>query len=160
MKRGEKGVLALIGAVLLAGVVYSQMIVSGVHDKDIPFYSEASPEVASRATDIIRDNNCKSCHSLWTLKDTTQSVPAPMLDGIGSLHAEAWIYDYLSSVDPQAIQASRLKKEYRMPSYAALPQADRKVLAQYLASLKVKDWYLEETKKAEYEKLTGLEYRK
>ena len=47
-----------------------------------------------------------------------------------------------------------------MPSYASLPEQDRRVLAQYLASLKVKDWYLEQTRKAEYEKLTGLEYKK
>ncbi|MGB8517247.1 MAG: cytochrome c, partial [Gallionella sp.] len=85
MKRGEQAVLAVIGIVLLAGVVRSRMIVPDVHDKDIPFYSSASPEIASKATDIIRNQNCKSCHSLWTLKDTTQSVPAPMLDGIGSL---------------------------------------------------------------------------
>lgn len=45
-----------------------------------------------------------------------------------------------------------------MPSYAHLPEQDRKVLAAYMASLKVKDWYLEETKKAEYEKLTGKDY--
>jgi hypothetical protein len=53
-----------------------------------------------------------------------------------------------------------LKKEYQMPSYAALPETDRKLLAQYLSSLKVKDWYLDQTKKAEYEKLTGVEYKK
>jgi hypothetical protein len=29
-----------------------------------------------------------------------------------------------------------------------------------LGSLRVKDWYFDEAKKAEYEKLTGVEYRK
>jgi hypothetical protein len=47
-----------------------------------------------------------------------------------------------------------------MPSYASLPDNDRKLLAQYLASLKVKDWYLDQTKQAEYEKLTGKVYPK
>ena len=42
-----------------------------------------------------------------------------------------------------------------MPSYAHLPEQERRLLAQYMASLKVEDWYLEATKKAEYEKLTG-----
>jgi hypothetical protein len=80
-----------------------------------------------------------------------------MLDGIGSLRAETWIYDYLSASNPQSVLPSRLKKEYQMPSYANLSDEDRHVLSTYLASLKVKDWYLEQTKKSEYEKLTGKE---
>lgn len=160
MRRGEKAVLALIGAVLVVGVVRSQLRVEGKHDRDIPFYSTATPELARKAMDIYHSNGCKSCHTLWTLRDMLQAVPAPMLDGIGSLRTETWLYAYLSSPDPQAIIPSRLKKEYQMPSYASLPDDDRHLLAQYLASLKVKDWYLEQTKQAEYEKLTGMEYKK
>ncbi len=110
--------------------------------------------------DVIRKNNCKDCHSLWTLKDMLESVPAPMLDGIGSLRTEAWLNAYLSSPDPQKILPTRLKKQYAMPSYANLPDSDRRLLVQYLASLKVKDWYLQQTKELEYKKLTGLEYKK
>ncbi len=160
MRRGEKAVLALIGAVLVVGVVRSQLRVEGKHDRDIPFYSTATPGLARKAMDIYHSNGCKSCHTLWTLRDMLQAVPAPMLDGIGSLRTETWLYAYLSSPDPQAIIPSRLKKEYQMPSYASLPDDDRHLLAQYLASLKVKDWYLEQTKQAEYEKLTGMEYKK
>jgi cbb3-type cytochrome oxidase cytochrome c subunit len=160
MKSGEKAVLALIGTVLVVGVVRSQLHVEGKHDRDIPFYSTATPDVARKAMDIYHSNGCKSCHSLWTLRDMLQSVPAPMLDGIGSLRTETWLYTYLSSPDPQAILPSRLKKEYRMPSYASLTDDERKLLAQYLASLKVKDWYLDQTKQSEYEKLTGKVYQK
>jgi sulfur-oxidizing protein SoxX len=160
MKRGEKVVLALIGLVLVAGVVRSELHVEKKHDREIPFYSTATPDVARTAMDIYRSNGCKSCHTLWTLQDMLQFVPAPMLDGIGSLRTEAWLYDYLSSQNPQGILPSRLKKQYQMPSYASLPENQRHVMAQYLASLKVKDWYLEQTRKAEYEKLTGLEYKK
>jgi hypothetical protein len=53
---------------------------------------------------------------------------------------------------------SRLLPEYRMPSLAALPEEQRRAIAKYMASLKVKDWYLENTRAAEYEKLTGKEY--
>lgn len=157
MKRGEKAILAFIGLIVVLGMLKSLLQVEEKHDRDIPFYSTASPEVAKKATDIYRDNNCRSCHSLWTLKDMLQSVPAPMLDGIGSLRTETWLYDYLSSSDPQSVLPSRLKKEYRMPSYSTMSVEDRRVLAEYLASLKVKDWYLEQTKKSEYEKLTGKE---
>jgi len=157
MKRGEKAILALIGLVVLGGGLHSYFHAEGKHDRDIPFFSTASADVASHATDIIRSNNCKDCHSLWTLKDVLQSVPAPMLDGIGSIRSEAWLYQYLSSPNPQAILPTRLKKQYSMPSYAKLPDSDRQILAKYLASLQVKDWYLEETKKAEYVKLTGKE---
>lgn len=160
MKSGEKFVLIVALALLVFGIVRSELHVDQKHENDIPYYSTATPEVATRATDIYRDNGCKSCHSLWTLKDMTQSVPAPILDGLGSLRTEQWFYDYLSSPNPQTVLPSRLKLQYRMPSYANIPEADRRVLAQYLASLKVKDWYLEETKKAEYEKLTGLTYKK
>jgi hypothetical protein len=160
MKRGEKAVLLLIAFVLLASMVWSSTRVVEKHDRDIPFYSEATADVARKAMDIYHENGCKSCHSLWTLQDMTQSVPAPMLDGIGSLRTEDWLYGYLTSPNPQAILPSRLKKQYQMPSYAGMPDADRKILVQYLASLKVKDWYLAETKKAEYQKLTGMEYKK
>jgi cbb3-type cytochrome oxidase cytochrome c subunit len=157
MKRGEKAVLAIIGLVLAAGVLKSLLQVEEQHDRDIPFYSTASSDVARKATDIYRSNSCKNCHSLWTLKDALQSVPAPMLDGIGSIRTETWLYEYLSSPNPQLVLPSRLKQEYRMPSYARLSDEERHILSEYLASLKVKDWYLEQTKKSEYEKLTGKE---
>lgn len=86
------------------------------------------------------------------------NVPAPVLDGIGSLRDEQWFYAYFSAENPQAILSTRLKKMYQMPSYAHLPEDERKILASYMASLKVQDWYLEETKKAEFEKLTGKPY--
>jgi len=157
MRRGEKGILVLIGIFLVGGVVHSLLHVEEKHDRDIPFYSTASSDVASKAMDIYHSNDCKSCHTLWTLKDMLQSVPAPMLDGIGSLRTETWLYEYLSSPNPQAVIPSRLKKQYQMPSYASMPEADRHILAKYLASLKVQDWYLQQTKQAEYEKLTGME---
>ncbi len=160
MKRGEKAVLALIGAVLVAGVVRSMLHVEGKHDREIPYYTTATRDVAVKGMEIYNRNGCKECHSLWTMKDILETVPAPILDGIGSLRTEAWLYDYLSSPNPQATLPSRLKKEYQMPSYRSMPEADRQLLAQYLSSLKVKDWYLEETKKAEYEKLTGMVYPK
>ena len=159
MRRGEKAVLVLIALLVGAGIVRSLLQDNEKHDHDIPFYSTAAPEIGRDAMDLYRKHGCKDCHTLWTVKDMLQSVPAPMLDGIGSLRSEAWFYDYLSSTNPQAIIPSRLKPEYRMPSYAGLPEKDRHTLAVYLASLKVRDWYLEQTKKAEYEKLTGMEYK-
>lgn len=84
-----------------------------------------------------------------------RAVPAPALDGIGSLRDRDWLYAYLSADDPQSILPSRLKKEYQMPSYAGLPERERRILAEYLASLRVEDWYLEETRMAECSKLTG-----
>ncbi len=160
MKRGEKAVLALIGVVLASGVVRSLLHVEGKHDREIPFYSTATRDVSIKATEIYNQNGCKECHSLWTMKDILESVPAPMLDGIGSLRTESWLFTYLSSPNPQSILPTRLKRQYQMPSYGALPEGDRHLLAQYLASLKVKDWYLEQTRKMEYEKLTGKEYTK
>ena len=159
MKRGEKAVLLLIVLLVGAGMIRSLLQSDEKHEHDIPFYSTATPEVARDAMDLYRKLGCKDCHTLWTMKDMLQSVPAPMMDGIGSLRSEAWLYDYLSSTNPQAIIPSRLKPEYRMPSYASQPEKDRHTLASYLASLKVQDWYLEQTKKAEYEKLTGMEYK-
>ena len=88
-----------------------------------------------------------------------QSVPAPSLDGLGSFYTEEWFFDYFSAKNPQSIVPSRLKEEYRMPSFAEIPEQERRTLSQYMASLKVKDWYRDETKKSEYEKLTGEHYR-
>lgn len=160
MKSGEKFIAGVIVLLLIFGIVRSQMHVEEKHERDIPFYSTATPELARQAMDVYRGSGCKTCHTLWTSQDMTQNVPAPMLDGLGSLRTEAWFYDYLSAPNPQAVLPSRLKLKYRMPSFATMPEADRHVLAKYLASLKVQDWYFEDTKKAEYEKLTGLVYKK
>ena len=159
MKRGEKVVLSVIVLLIGAGIVRSLFQHDEKHDHDIPFYSTANPELARDAMDLYRKSGCKDCHTLWTMKDMLQSVPAPMMDGIGSLRSEAWLYAYLSSANPQTIIPSRLKAEYRMPSYAGMSEKDRRTLAGYLASLKVQDWYLAQTEKAEYEKLTGMEYK-
>ena len=160
MKRGEKLTLAVIAvsALLLTGRDYIASRSEVGPDKGIPFYSTAPQKLTHEATLLYEKNDCKDCHSLWTVRDMLQSVPAPMLDGIGSLHDEEWFYKYFSAPDPQSILPSRLKKKYRMPSLAKLPENERRTLAAYMASLKVKDWYLEDTRKSEYEKLTGKDY--
>jgi sulfur-oxidizing protein SoxX len=156
MRKGEKWILAVIGisVVLLAGVNYLRGR-DQAPDPGIPFYSTSTEQFSGQATKLIKRENCRDCHSLWTLKDPLQSVPAPMLDGIGTLHDEEWLYRYLSAENPQTIIPSRLKPRYRMPSYAQLPEQDRRMLAQYMASLKVKDWYLDRLKQAEHRALTG-----
>lgn len=160
MKRGEKVVLAVI-AVIVLGLMGRNFfrIESGQEvDKGIPYYSTATAELARDAMNVYHHNGCKRCHSLWTVRNMMENVPAPILDGIGSIRNEEWFYQYFSAENPQAILPSRLKLEYRMPSYAKLPEHDRRLLASYMASLKVQDWYLQETRKAEYEKLTGKEF--
>ncbi|HKJ83260.1 MAG TPA: c-type cytochrome [Mariprofundaceae bacterium] len=157
LRRGEKGMLAFIAAIILiymGGKLY-YIEFHPIKDRGIPFYSTASHDVARRATDLIRREGCRDCHTLWATQNMTQFVPSPPLDGIGSLRSKKWLYQYFSAKDPQAILPSRLKPKYRMPSYANLPESERQLLATYMASLKVKDWYLEEVKKKEYEKLTG-----
>ena len=160
MKQGEKLVLAGIVAAVVGMTAFKLITRDTTPDKGIPFHTTASADLAQEATAIYNRNSCKDCHSLWTERDMLQAVPAPALDGIGSLHDEEWFYRYFSAANPQEIIPSRLKKQYRMPSYAKLPEQERRTLARYMASLKVDDWYLEETRKSEYEKLTGKEYRK
>ncbi|MCX7188301.1 MAG: cytochrome c [Proteobacteria bacterium] len=159
MKLGEKVVFVGI-VIVVAGFMGRNLWYLNTTqevDKGIPYYSTASAALGRSAMDIYRQQNCKGCHSLWTVRDLIKSVPAPILDGIGSLHDEGWFYQYFSAVNPQSILPSRLKAEYRMPSYAHLSENERRLLARYMASLKVQDWYLEETRKAEHEKLTGEE---
>jgi len=163
MKRGERAILGVIVVVVLGlmgrSMWHLQSDQAKEGDQGIPFYSTATTELGREALGLIRDHGCKQCHSLWTVRDVMQSVPAPILDGLGSLRSEQWFFEYFSAPNPQAILPSRLKKQYRMPSYAHLSEQDRRLLASYIASLKVKDWYLPETRKAEYEKLTGKTYR-
>lgn len=160
MKRGEKAVLVLMA--LMVGAVMARNWWVSEHeaekDRGIPFYTTASPELSRQGADLYRQNQCRECHSLWTVRNMMESIPAPALDGIGSLRSEEWFYQYLSAPNPQAILPSRLKAQYRMPSYAAISADDRHTLARYLSNLKVQDWYLQETRKAEYEKLTGQDY--
>lgn len=158
MRRGERWILTAVGIVVVLSVVRTFWLTDKKLDRGIPFYTTASSEVARKASDLYRRLGCRNCHSLWGVRNVMQAVPAPRLDGIGSLHDEDWFYKYLSASNPQDILPSRLKKQYRMPSYAHLPEEQRRLLAHYLASLKVKDWYLEETRKHEYEMLTGRPY--
>lgn len=160
MRRGEALILATIGVVVVGLIARNAISLGskGEPDRGIPFYSTAGPTLTRQAGDLYRSNNCRQCHSLWTVRSAFESVPAPALDGIGSLRSEDWFYRYFSAPDPQSILPSRLKLEYRMPSLAGLPDTERRALAQYMASLKVKDWYLESTRTAEYEKLTGKAY--
>lgn len=157
MRKGEKVILA--GSVLAVAAVIAIKFSLGHFDisgeKGIPFYTNASAELKAAATRVYNAQNCKNCHSLWTVRSMLQHVPAPALDGIGSLHDENWFFAYFSAADPQTILPSRLKKEYQMPSFAELPEQERRLLAQYMASLKVEDWYFPQVKKDEYEKLTG-----
>jgi Cytochrome c len=156
MRKGEKGILAVIGIsiISLALINYIRGLDQNP-DRGIPFYSTSSEEFSGQATKLIKREHCRDCHSLWTLKDILQSVPAPILDGIGSLHDEEWFYRYFSAENPQAMVPTRLKPKYKMPSYAKLSDQDRHMLAKYMASLKVKDWYLDDVKSAEQRALTG-----
>lgn len=159
MRKGEWLIAGLIGLLFVGGVVKAVLEHgSQEEDRGIPFYSTAPQDLQSRASDLYRELGCRDCHSLWGVKSVMQAVPAPSLDGIGTLRSRDWLYAYFSSENPQQMVSSRLKEKYRMPSYASLPEEQRALLADYFASLKVKDWYLEETKKAEYEKLTGKKY--
>ncbi len=157
MKRGEwaiaGGVVALIAVALLKAVFFPPAPPKET-DK-VPFYTTADEALQKQAADLYRNLGCRDCHSLWGVRNITQFVPAPMLDGIGSWRSESWLYHYFSSDNPQSILPSRMKPKYRMPSYSHLPDAQRHLLARYFASLKVKDWYLEKARAAEYEKLTG-----
>ncbi len=160
MKKGEKGILLLIVVLVVVFALinnYRKSQEEGV-DKGIPFYTTASKELQGKSSKLYRDLGCRDCHSLWGIRNAMQSVPSPPLDGIGSLKDEAWLYEYLSAENPQSIVPSRLKAEYQMPSYAYLPEDERRTLAKYLSTLKVEDWYLEEVRKTEYEKLTGKDY--
>ncbi|HEY5601887.1 MAG TPA: c-type cytochrome [Gammaproteobacteria bacterium] len=160
MKKGELGILAVIGVVvaITAALKAYNLSSQAEEDKGIPYYSTASLELSKQARALFEKYNCHACHSLWTKRSIMQSVPAPALDGLGSLKGEEWFLRYFSADNPQNIVPTRLKKEYQMPSLAHAPEQDRIILAEYMASLKVEEWYLEETKKLEYEKLTGKEY--
>jgi len=157
VKTGERWIAIAIAVVvaLAVGKVILFDKPAGKGDEEVPFYSTADEVTAKQASDLYRELNCRECHTIWATKNVMQSVPAPSLDGIGSLRDQAWLYTYFSAKDPQSILPSRLKKQYQHPSTADLPEKDRRLLAKYFASMKVKDWYLEETRKAEQRKLTG-----
>lgn len=157
MRKGELGILAVIGVVVAVTAAIKGYNLSNQkeEDKGIPYFSTATQELSKQARVLFDRYNCHSCHSLWTKRSIMQSVPAPALDGLGSLKSEEWFFQYFSAENPQEIVPTRLKKEFQMPSLAHLPIEDREILAKYMASLKVEEWYLEETKKREFEKLTG-----
>jgi sulfur-oxidizing protein SoxX len=165
MRKGEKGILLVMAVAIIGAMAYK--FGAGPKttepDKGIPFYSDASHELEKQAGTLMRELNCRDCHkysgAFGGITSLVQNVPAPPLDGIGSIRSEQWFFDYFSAENPQTILPSRLKQEFQMPSYAGLTEQERRLLASYMASLKVEDWYLQETKKTEFEKLTGKTYK-
>lgn len=159
MRKGEKGILIGIAVFTVAVMSFKAWQVSDQEeDPGIPFYSTASDELATKGSVLYRQFKCRDCHSLWGVRNPMQAVPTPAMDGMGSLRDEEWLFNYFSAESPQSILPSRLKKKYQMPSFAFLSEQDRRTLAKYIFSLKVEDWYLEELKKSEYERLTGKDY--
>ena len=165
MKKGEKGILTIIAVAVIAAVVYQLLSApkNAEPDRGIPYYSSAPPELEKKANTLMRELNCRDCHkyngAFGGITSLVQNVPAPPLDGIGSLRSEQWFFEYFSAENPQTVLPSRLKSEFQMPSYAHLVEQERRLLASYMASLKVEDWYLQETKKMEFEKLTGKTFQ-
>jgi len=147
---------------LLVGVLIFAVVQSILHpsapdtsERGLPYYTTADAALARSGAELYKKLQCRSCHTIWAVKSLYETVPAPSLDGIGSLRSEEWLYRYFSSDNPQAMLPTRLKPKYKMPSYAALPEQDRRLLAAYFSSLKVRGWYFDETRKAEQRKLTG-----
>ena len=164
MRKGEVGIFVVMAVIIVSVVMINdyrkaQVVQAEGEDKGIPFYTTASTALQTEGSKLYRRYGCRDCHTLWGVRNAMQSVPSPALDGIGSLREESWFYNYLSAENPQSILPSRLKKKYQMRSYASMPESERSTLAAYLSHLKVEDWYLEETRKAAYEKLTGLDYK-
>ncbi|MDX8391044.1 MAG: cytochrome c [Mariprofundaceae bacterium] len=124
-------------------------------ENSLPFYTTADASLERAGSDLYRKLQCRSCHTIWSVKSIYETVPAPSLDGIGSLRSEAWLLRYFSSQNPQEMLPTRLKPKYKMPSFAHLSENELQVLAGYFSSLRVRDWYLEETIKAEQKKLLG-----
>lgn len=162
MRKGEKGILIGIGIFLIVTMGVKGFLVSQQEEEDpgIPFYTTASPELAKKASVLYRKYKCRDCHSLWGIRSIMQSVPAPALDGMGEFRDEEWLFKYFSAENPQSIIPSRLKRRYQMPSFSKIPEEDRRMLARYINSLKVEDWYKEKARKTRYEKLTGKDYQK
>lgn len=160
MRTGEKVIIATMLVSVVSFGTYRALTAPEqiADDPGIPYFSTADAETTSEAAHLMHKYKCKHCHSLWGNRDLFQSVPAPPLDGIGHFRSEQWLYDYFSAAVPQDILPTRLKTEYRQPSFADLPEQSRRTLAKYMASLQVEDWYLEETKKRRFEKLTGKPY--
>lgn len=159
MRKGDWLIAGLLGLVVVAAIgkgVYDTY--NPIKDRGIPFYSTASEDVQRAGADLYRNIGCRDCHTIWGIKNIMETVPAPSLDGIGSLRSETWLFEYFSAENPRDTIPTRLKLKYSMPSYASLPESERRLLAKYFSGMKVKAWYLEEVKASEYKKLTGNPY--
>jgi len=150
-------VILLFAAAFIVAVVQSILdpSESDKTERGLPYYTTANGALARSGGELYKRLQCRSCHKIWAVKSLYETVPAPSLDGIGSWRTEEWLYRYFSIDNPQSMLPTRLKEEFKMPSYARLSEQDRRLLAVYFSSLKVRGWYLDETRKAEQKKLTG-----
>lgn len=150
-------VILVLAGLFIFAIVQSMVSPNQQTSKEetLPYYTTAGDALSRSGSKLFKDLHCRDCHTIWSVRNITQFVPAPSLDGIGSLRSEEWLYAYFSAENPQEMLPTRMKKKYQMPSYAHLSDDERMVLARYFASLNVRSWYLEETRKAEQQKLTG-----
>jgi len=149
--------ILLFAGVFIVAVIQSILDPSGpdTSERGLPYYTTSNGALARSGGELYKRLQCRSCHKIWAIKNLYETVPAPSLDGIGSWRTEEWLYRYFSIDNPQSMLPTRLKEEFKMPSYAKLSEQDRRLLAVYFSSLKVRGWYYEETRKAEQKKLTG-----
>jgi len=145
-------VLALVVAIVQSVMHPAKVDIS---EQGLPFYSTAGAALTRSGSELYKELQCRSCHTIWGVKSIYETVPAPSLDGIGSWRSEEWLFAYFSSENPQAMLPTRLKAKYKMPSYASLTMTERDILAKYFANMKVRSWYLPEAQKAEQKKLHG-----
>ena len=64
MKKGEKGILAVIAVTVLGAMIYKSVSITEntEPDRGIPFYTTASPELEKQAGTLMRELNCRDCH--------------------------------------------------------------------------------------------------
>ena len=79
MKRGEKIVFGLIALVVVATITRNIITLEtqSKPDPGIPFYSTANAELAQAGALLYRNQQCRQCHSLWSVRNMMEAVPAP-----------------------------------------------------------------------------------
>jgi len=76
MKKGEKGILVVMGLAIVITAVVKGYGVSTQKEKDkgIPYYTTASQELSKKARSLFAKYQCHDCHSLWTKRSMRPSA--------------------------------------------------------------------------------------
>jgi len=142
LKIGEKVLFITVGIFFVLAVIGFGIMEYTRHHMDKPMFQVNTAyhfsDEAKRGMDFFfREGNCTDCHR--ALNSGTNMGPNMDLDGVGSKHNEAWLYDFMRMPNRTYKEPTLDHGPGKAASYVALMDAKKlHAIAAFLSSLQAR----------------------